>query len=63
MVVTIRFRASGRSGRNDPAAPGRVGWLVGVLEQFGGMVRLAGLTLRHAFKRPFETELWLEQFY
>ncbi len=64
MVVTIRIGASGRSGKNDPAsAPGRMGWFVEVLEQFGAMVRLAGSTLRHAFKRPFEVELWIEQFY
>jgi len=64
MVVTIRIGTSGRSGKNHPvAAGGRTGWVFEVLEQFGGMVRLAGLTLRHAFKRPFEVDLWTEQFY
>ncbi len=64
MVVTIRIGASGRPGKNDPAAAaGRTGWFYSVLAQFGGMVRLAGSTLRHTFKRPFEAELWIEQFY
>ncbi len=64
MVVTIRIGTSGRSGK-DPsvASVGRLHWLVGILDQLGGMVRLAGSTLRHTFKRPFEFDLWLEQFY
>ncbi len=64
MVVTIRIGTSRRSGKHPPdASVGRVGWLYEVLSQLGGMVRLSGLTLRHTFKRPFEAELWIEQFY
>jgi phospholipid/cholesterol/gamma-HCH transport system permease protein len=64
MVVTIRIGTSGRSAKHPPgASTGRVGWLYEVLSQLGGMVRLSGLTLRHTFKRPFEVELWVEQFY
>ena len=64
MVVTIRIGTSGRSGKNPPGSSvGRVGWLFEVLQQLGGMVRLSGLTLRHTFKRPFEVDLWVEQFY
>jgi phospholipid/cholesterol/gamma-HCH transport system permease protein len=33
------------------------------LEQLGGMVRLGWDTLRHAARRPFERELWLEQLF
>lgn len=60
MVVTIRIGSANRSTLPDE---GRLGWFFYVLEQFGGMVRLAGQTLRHAFKRPFEAELWIEQLY
>lgn len=64
MVVTIRIGSPGRSGKNGSAPnSGRVGWFVEVLEQIGGMVRLSGQTIRHAFKRPFEYELWAEQLY
>jgi len=64
MVVTIRIGTVGRSGKNPPgSSTGRVGWLFEVLQQLGGMVRLSGLTMRHTFKRPFEVDLWVEQFY
>jgi phospholipid/cholesterol/gamma-HCH transport system permease protein len=33
------------------------------LEQLGGLVRLAGNTLRRTLRRPFEADLWLEQLY
>jgi phospholipid/cholesterol/gamma-HCH transport system permease protein len=33
------------------------------LEDLGGMVVLGGRTLRETFRRPFELDLWMEQFY
>jgi phospholipid/cholesterol/gamma-HCH transport system permease protein len=33
------------------------------IEDFGGMVRLGGGTLRRAARPPFEVELWLEQLH
>lgn len=33
------------------------------LSEFGGMVSLGWDTLRQAFRRPFEYELWMEQLY
>jgi len=64
MVVTIRIAVPGRSGNNRPvASTGRMGWFVGVLAHLGGLVRLSGQTLRHTFKRPFESDLWADQLY
>ncbi len=33
------------------------------LEVLGGMVRLGGEALRHAVRRPYERELWVEQMF
>lgn len=33
------------------------------LSELGGMVRLAGATIGRSFRRPFERELWMDQFY
>lgn len=33
------------------------------LEKLGGIARLGFSTLRHALRRPFERELWMEQLY
>jgi phospholipid/cholesterol/gamma-HCH transport system permease protein len=60
MMVTIRI-PSGR--RLVMPGSGRLGYFVDVLSQLGGMVRLSGQTIRHAFKGPFEADLWLEQLY
>jgi phospholipid/cholesterol/gamma-HCH transport system permease protein len=34
----------------------------GILAEFGGMVQLGWATIVQVFRRPFELELWLEQF-
>ena len=33
------------------------------LSELGGMVRLAGATISRSFRRPFERDLWMDQFY
>jgi phospholipid/cholesterol/gamma-HCH transport system permease protein len=40
-----------------------VNLLKAYLESLGGMARLGWAAIRHAFRRPFEGELWVEQLF
>ena len=64
MVVTIRLRLPGRAspGARSPGRAG-LGLFRSYLEELGGVVRLGAAVVRHAPRRPWERELWTEQFY
>jgi len=63
LTFAQRNAAVAAASEPSPATSSRVNFLRPQLEQLGGMARLGWDALRHAARRPFEFDLWMDQLY